>query len=326
MQLVILPVDISSTSNGEAIVSATMCDLAPKLPRLIGVLLDRERHLKRGRFREETMTDLFTGALAAFAGPNLVIQYPVELDTGGDLDLHFWHAESNRSLCVRIQAKRLSAEMNGSQPVKMKHRAYNELLHWPPTGKDYQFRILRDTPNPLVPLYIFYNHESVTLDPEFAGATPGVRGINLAFARDIANELEAKLDAAGSSPRQIKHHKRLSHLRKHFFGIEAILCPVGDWKDEIVPTPELVRVSLRERYRRDRDGADSAGDLDPVFRLLWEPAGVTGLSLDVQRLPDGPSVRLRQRSISVPTITFISGRTSDKRTPFISDDRGSRRS
>jgi len=38
-----------------------MCDLASKLPLLIGQLLDRERHLERGRFREETMTDIFTG-------------------------------------------------------------------------------------------------------------------------------------------------------------------------------------------------------------------------------------------------------------------------
>ncbi|RWX58740.1 hypothetical protein EN780_36065 [Mesorhizobium sp. M4B.F.Ca.ET.089.01.1.1] len=72
--------------------STTMCDLATTLPLLIGHLLDRERKLMRGRFREETMTDIFTGALAAFAGPELVIQYPDEAVTGGDLDLRFWHA------------------------------------------------------------------------------------------------------------------------------------------------------------------------------------------------------------------------------------------
>ena len=70
---------------------ASMCDLARKLPLLVGGLLEREKLLKRGRFREETMTDIFTGALAAFAGRNLVIEYPVELDTGGDIDLRFWH-------------------------------------------------------------------------------------------------------------------------------------------------------------------------------------------------------------------------------------------
>ncbi|WP_367227044.1 DUF6615 family protein, partial [Mesorhizobium sp.] len=61
---------------------ATLCDLATRLPLVIGGLLDRETNLKRGRFREETMTDILTGALAAFAGPELVISYPIEKDTG----------------------------------------------------------------------------------------------------------------------------------------------------------------------------------------------------------------------------------------------------
>lgn len=61
----------------------TICDVANKLPNLIGALLDSESVLKRGRFREETLTDLFTGSLAAFAGPDLVIQYPPEAMTGG---------------------------------------------------------------------------------------------------------------------------------------------------------------------------------------------------------------------------------------------------
>lgn len=298
--------------------STTMCDLAAKLPLLIGGLLDRESHLKRGRFREETMTDIFAGALAAFAGPNLVIQYPVEMETGGDLDLRFWHAESSRNLCVRIQAKRLNAEDNGSQAIKAEHRAYNELLHKPPTAADYQFRVLRDAPDPWIPLYMFYNHQSVTLDPKFSGTTPTVRGINLAFATDIADELEDKLASAAATPRKIKHHKRLSYLRKHFFGIEAILCPPGDWKDEIVPPPDLVQASLRNQYRWDDAGARGKDDVDRVIRRILEPN-----SLDVSRggrpLPDGPSIRVGQHDVHVPTITFISGRTSDDRTPKITE-------
>lgn len=88
---------------------ATLCDLATRLPLVIGGLLDRETNLKRGRFREETMTDILTGALAAFAGPELVISYPIEKDTGGDLDLRFWNVSEGRDLWVRIQAKRLNA-------------------------------------------------------------------------------------------------------------------------------------------------------------------------------------------------------------------------
>ncbi|PRA45265.1 hypothetical protein CQ062_24100 [Ochrobactrum sp. MYb68] len=296
-----------------------MCDLAAKLPMLIGGLLDRESYLKRGRFREETMTDVFTGALAAFAGPNLVIQYPVEKETGGDLDLCFWHVKSRTSLCVRIQAKRLNGEYNGSKAVKAKHRAYNELLHKPPTAIDYQFRVLRDAPDPWIPLYMFYNHRSVTLDPEFSGATPTVRGINLAFASDIAHELEDKLGSAAATPKIIKHHKRLSYLRKHFFGIEALLCPLGNCGGEIVPSPQLVQASLRNQYRWDGTVARGKDDVDRVIRRILEPSSLRISSVE-RRLSDGPSIRFSQHEVEVPTITFISGRTRDDRTPKIIDE------
>ena len=299
---------------------ASMCDLARKLPLLVGGLLEREKLLKRGRFREETMTDIFTGALAAFAGRNLVIEYPVELDTGGDIDLRFWHVESGRNLNVRIQAKRLNAAVNGKKPVKSKHRAYDELFHISPTAKDYQFRVLRNSPAPWVPLYMFYNHESITRDREFAGKVPAVSGINLAFADDVARELEDKLTAAAGKPRKIKHHKRLAHLRKHFFGLEAILCPSGSWHGESVPPPEVVQSSLRERYKLADDGAERADDAGLVLRYLSEPAGLTEFGVG-RRLPDGPSIRMRQ-PVDVPTITFISGRTEDKRTPNITDEPG----
>ncbi len=296
-----------------------MCDLASKLPLLIGQLLDRESHLKRGRFREETMTDIFTGALAAFAGSNLVIQYPVEVETGGDIDLRFWHAASGRNLFVRIQAKRLNAESDvaKTKTVNIKNRAYNELLHKAPKAPDYQFRTLRDARDPWIPLYMFYNHHSVTRDPAFAGTTPAVRGINLAFAHDIADELEQKLAAA---PKKRLDHKRLSHLQKHFFGIEAILCPPGDWKGEAVPPPDFVQQSLREWYRREEASTEAKDRRDAVFRRLMEPRGLV-VSSDVgRRLPDGPSIRVRQHDVDVPTITFISGRTTDDRTPNITNN------
>ncbi|RWI34562.1 MAG: hypothetical protein EOR30_30200 [Mesorhizobium sp.] len=113
------------------------------------------------------MTDILTGALAAFAGPELVISYPIEKDTGGDLDLRFWNVSEGRDLWVRIQAKRLNAAV-----VQNKNRSYSELLHRPSPKHDYQFRTLRDTPPPWVPLYLFYNHASVTMDPNFGGWSP----------------------------------------------------------------------------------------------------------------------------------------------------------
>lgn len=296
----------------------TMCDLATKLPLLIGRLLDREANLTRGRFREETMTDIFTGALAAFAGPELVIEYPTEADTGGDIDLRFWHVESGRDLKLRIQAKRLNAMFNGKKGVNIAHRSYHELLHKPPTSADYQFETLANAPDPWLPLYMFYNHQSVVDDPYFARPGPTVNGVNLAFATDVAGEMKAKLDAATATPRSIKHHKRLSHLRKHLFGLEAILCPGGEWEGAGVPPPSAVSEALRARWGARGQGTARTKDEDVVLRLLSEPLKISPDRLPGRRIADGPAIRV-VRSLERPAATFISGRTDDDRTPIITE-------
>lgn len=291
---------------------ATMCDLATKLPLLVGTLLDREAKLQKGRFREETMTDLLTGALAAFAGPNLVIRYPDEAKTGADLDLRFWNVAADEELFVRIQAKRLNAEKDGSRMRKVEHRSYQELLHKPNKTAPHQYETLKEAPSPWVPLYMFYNHQAVVSDTYFAGSAPAVSGVNLAFAYDIATELDRKLDAAAKN-KQL-HHLRLSYLRKHFFGLEAILCPAGDWGGEDVPPPRVVSASLLEMYRR---GGDTQADLtESVLRILSEDGRLRVDRGAAWRLPDGAAIRSDQ-TIDRPEITFISGRTDDDRTPKI---------
>jgi hypothetical protein len=294
--------------------SATICDIAKTLPLLIGRLLDREAKLKRGRFREETMTDIFTGALAAFAGPELVLEYPIEVETGGDLDLCFWHAASGHEINLRIQAKRLNAAMDGTRAVKIAHRAYNELLHVPPSTKTFQFQTLVGAPSPTIPLYMFYNHQSAADDLYFASAGPKVHGVNLAFATDIGKELQAKIAAA---PTSIKHHKRLSHLRKHFFGLEAILCPGGIKDGASVPSPANVQSSLRQRWARRGDVPPKDADSD-LLRLLAEPLELVAPAIKTRRVSDGPSIRI-DPTLARPLITFISGRTADDRTPKITD-------
>jgi hypothetical protein len=291
--------------------------LATTLPLLIGRLLDREDKLKRGRFREETMTDIFTGALAAFAGPELVMRYPVEDDTGGDIDLHFWHVATGTNLYLRVQAKRLNARMHAGNPVKIAHRSYNELLHKPYTKTKFQFETLVATPAPWVSLYMFYNHERVVKDPHFARTSPTVRGINLAFASDIATELNDKLAAAKATPKQIKHHKRLSHLRKHFFGLDAILCPSGDWEGALVPSPTLVAASLKDRYMAVRKVDGPRAESEEVFRYLSLSEQLSTTREAIVQISDGPAVRI-DRQLERPMLTFISGRTSDSRTPRIS--------
>lgn len=295
----------------------TLCDLATRLPLLVGRLLDREAKLKRGRFREETMTDLLTGALAAFAGPELLIEYPPEAETGGDLDLRFWHAASGRDLHLRLQAKRLGAATHNGKAVKLAHRAYGELLHRPSKSSPYQYLTLAAAAAPWVPLYLFYNHQTVVDDLAYAGTSPTVSGINLAFAADVKAELDLKVAAAAATPRKILHHKRLGHLRSHFFGLDTILCPDGDLEGSGVPTPDRVSKMLRERWNdRDRRRTDLE---DQTLRWLFEPDQLDPRHSGRGRPADGPAIRITQ-AVEFPTVTFISGRTEDARTPVISED------
>ncbi|TFI57511.1 hypothetical protein E2493_15010 [Sphingomonas parva] len=270
------------------------------------------------------MTDIFTGALAAFAGPELVIEYPVEAETGGDIDLRFWHVETSRELHLRIQAKRLNAMFNGKTMTKVAHRSYHELLHKPHTSVDYQFKTLVDAPDPWVPLYMFYNHQSVVEDPYFASGGPTVSGVNLAFATDIAGEMQAKLDAATATPKSVKHHKRLSHLRKHLFGLDALLCPAGDWGGAGVPPPGAVSEALRASWGARGQGSARTKDEDVILRILSEPDTLSPDRRPGRRISDGPPVRV-DRSLERPVVTFISGRTDDDRTPSIAEDVRERR-
>jgi hypothetical protein len=188
----------------------------------------------------------------------------------------------------------------------------------PPTASEYQYETLAKAPSPWIPLYMFYNHQSVTQDPLFRRPGPSVQGINLAFAADVAKELTEKVTAAKGKPKSIKHHKRLSHLRKHLFGLDAILCPPGDWDRAGVPSPKAVSESLRERWGARGLGTARTSDEEVMLRLLSEPREMLPDRYH-GRLPDGPSVRF-EASLERPTVTFISGRTTDDRTPTITEE------
>lgn len=82
----------------------------------------------------------------------------------------------------------------------------------------------------------------------------------------------------------------------------------------------LIGQTLREFYRQDVASIEGKDDRDAVFRRLMEPSGLVVRSDVARRLPDGPSIRVRQHDVDVPTITFISGRTTDDRTPNITNN------
>ncbi len=293
--------------------AANLCELASTLPRLIGTLLDREARLKKGRFREETLTDVLTASIAAFAGPRLVIEYPDEASTGSDIDLEFWNAATRRQTLIRIQAKRLNAAFDGGKSVAIAHRSYKELLHTVKKSGEYQYKTLLAEAGSYLPLYMFYNHRSAVADARFLGTSPEVAGVNLAFAHDIANEMEIKVAAAADVPPRRLDYKRLSHLQPHLFGLDLLLC-AGTEPGGLIPTPDAVRGRLEQEWRRVQH---DDGRLAPSgFRRLVEPPQVATYSNAQRRLADGPAVRF---GANVPRtkLTFISGRTDDDRTPTI---------
>lgn len=156
------------------------------------------------------------------------------------------------------------------------------------------------------------------MDPNFRGLVPSVSGANLAFASDIAAELEAKLAGASGTPKTGALNKRLSHLRPHFFCLEALLCPRSTVRSETVPTPDTVSAFLREQYVRSAPARPRERYGDETFRRLSEPHELMTADGIGRTLQDGPAVRI-DRQLDYPLVTFISGRTGDSRTPVISD-------
>lgn len=305
----------------------TLCNFAHRTPRVIGNLLDQESRLKRGNFREETLTDVFTAELAVFAGRNLVVEYPIEVETGSDLDINFLNVSSAAlPLKLRIQAKRLNPNKKNGQELEAGVRSYKHLLHEVDRPEKYQFRTLILNKEGRTPLYMFFNHAEVASDPYFSNGQPTVRGVNLAFASDVGMQMEMKLalkDATNDiSKKKWKgnyHNKRLVKLQPFFFDLTRIFCPVVKGKSHI-PTPEEVRKRLQETWLgldsiREKTLSKGEGILDGVPNELLEPTGLQ----TYLKVSDGPSVRVNE-TIDRPTFTFISGRTKDSPGPKIDDD------
>lgn len=258
------------------------------------------------------MTDIFTGSLTAFSGPSLVIEYPPEAATGGDIDLDFTHIARGHHVLIRIQAKRLNAAKKGI--IAPQVRSYEHLLHKvadPTTKKiEYQFRTLTKKSSNFLSLYMFYNHGKVIRDSYYAGTTPVVAGVNLAFADDIAKDMESKLAGVAKS----YHNKRLMNLRKYFFELKDIFCIKNDDPRDDVPTPDAILGRLLAIKRKMRPQGQIVSDADiekdlMIWREKW--------AIEAHRLSDGPAIRCNEQ-IESPKITFLSGRTDDDRTPKIS--------
>jgi hypothetical protein len=103
-------------------------------------------------------------------------------------------------------------------------------------------------------------------------------------------------------------------LQQYFFLVDNVLCPPGTWKD--VPTPDAVSSALKQAW----DNVVPASDVSArERRVRARPAALEVISSAQQALTSGPSIRINN-NLKRPSITFISGRTDDQRTPKIVDD------
>ena len=286
----------------------SLCDAARTFPNYIATMLQRENALSRGRFCEETFTDLLTSALVPFMGKHLQIAYPDELATGGDIDFIFDNAKSGRQLVVRVQAKRLNQQFEGNlskkasastaksgRENKFENRRYDELLHVVKKSGDYQYETLTADPG-VVPLYAFYNHQEVVEIARRRGLVPEILGVNLAFADRIKPSLDK--ERAELARKKRPGLKKMLHLQPWFFGLDILFCPSA--KGSSVPTPERVVERLRDRWLHATKSDD-----DPVYTRL-------AMAIETEIRSVGPAMFLTDqiavsKRLERPAIRFVSG-------------------
>lgn len=226
----------------------TACELAQRLPALLSSFMELEAALGRN-FREDSLTDLLIASFLQTTGLPVVVLTPNEARTGSDLDLEIVDVPTRTTIRYRIQAKRLS-----NPTAKWQTRSYKHLAH--PNDTGLQVATLCDPANlagpvPTIPLYAFYNHETVC-------TASGLPGIALADAFEIQHIINTSLHA---TPRpRFKQIGKLSHL---FFKLEVLLCPGLPAAGRLVALPS----ESRDRYVRETQGqrkrrASSAMNVD----------------------------------------------------------------
>lgn len=210
------------------------CDLAQRLPTLLAAFMELEISLTR-RFREDTLSDLFTAAFLQLPGLPVAVLTPDETRTGSDVDLELVDPMTNTTICYRIQAKRL-----GRPTVNWKNRSYHHLAHPNDSGGQVDKLCHHDNlegPIPTIPIYAFFNNESVC-------SASGLPGIALADAFEIKEIIE---NALAVQPRPL--FKRISSLHHLFFGLDTILCPPNPATGQGVATPKESRDAFEATIR-----------------------------------------------------------------------------
>jgi hypothetical protein len=285
----------------DELMQAGLCELSRKLPLLVADILSREGRLIRGSFSELTFTDLFAASFSAFAGKNLIISYPDEPATGGDIDLVFEDVGKRQRITLRIQAKRLSPARYRGKEQKLEIRAYKEVLH-KVKGKLQLTTIAED--QSVTGLYAFYNHKEVV--EHYTKSNPNVLGVSLAFATDLHRELVMSPITKGSAP--LFARKRLTYLQKYFFRLEDIFCPLAP--DLAKSEPPSLLQPLQKNLQDIFESRVGLSDAERVIRRLGQSyplSHVEQLTYDTATSP-GPPIRRERRER--PRITILSGEAS----------------
>ncbi len=224
---------------------ASVCEFAKRFPTEVASFLELENSLRRGRFREETVTDLTLSALLRTGGNSVVLQVPNEPTTGGDMDWTLADPTTNTAVTYRLQAKRLSAGA-----VNWDRNSYRELAH--PKNSGGQAATLIDPvnlkgPPPAIPLYIFYNPEAICTA---SGAS--IEGLMLADAVAVQSIVSKIVSVKGKR----SNLRQLRNVRHLFFPLTTILCPMdsGTSTRRSAATPR----SSVQRYLAATQQADSA--------------------------------------------------------------------
>lgn len=262
-----------------------LCAISRDLPPLTARFLE---HAPPGRnFREETITDLITGAFAGLGSLGLTVDLPNEKKTGADMEWWFVNPRTGKNLRILIQAKR------ASKGRKWSSARFTELAH--PHNRGTQCADLlaeaRRMRNQTLALYAFYTPKAVV---DAANLVKGrdLTGIDFAsahfvstlIAKDMAGQTASKI---AGKVRYAWPNRKLNVIRPRLFGLRDLLCfphlpvifrpmpttrgPSGfrlsfDVSGATIggmalPTPEQMLERLRE-FKVDPEGAaDSAGQI-----------------------------------------------------------------
>lgn len=184
----------------------------------------------------------------------------------------------------------------------------------PSTGA-HQFKTLMKSSRAegRLPLYMFYNHAAIVSHFTCTGTLPTVRGVNLAFACDVAAKMKVQIAAR---PNRL-FNQRLPNLRPYFFDLATILCPRNSL--DAVPTPQDVKNALWEQAGSNLNVLTPEQIAQRVTYRIRYSSRHASFHAALKLISDGPGFRY-DPELQRPKVTFISGQTTDERTPFISGE------